>query len=125
MMKSTVKFALLLMGVTTAGTAAAAVGDGVNPASSRESSSQCPPHAGTKATMTAPVKGLPYAGDKGFCSLDEYLAFRQKLGATDRPWYKLVAPGVYQLVKPRVADPEPQHFSRGQLAEQFGFPRES
>lgn len=75
-------------------------------------------------TATPPVKGLPYAGDKSFCSLDEYLAFRKRLAATDRPWYKPVAPGVYQLVKPRLPDPEPQHFSRAQLAEQFGFPKE-
>ncbi|MFW2829151.1 hypothetical protein [Sphingomonas sp. ID0503] len=65
--------------------------------------------------------GLPYARDRSFATLDEYLAFREKQGAIDLPWYREVSPGVYELQTRRLPPPEKTRFTRAELAAKFGF----
>jgi hypothetical protein len=70
----------------------------------------------------APSQDLPYAKGLSFPTLDEYLAYRKKLGASDRPYYEEISPGIYRLIKgrkPQVGDPKT--FTRKQLMETFGF----
>jgi len=65
---------------------------------------------------------LPYAAGRQFRTLDDYLAFRKTLGATDRPWYEEVSPGIYKLTGGRrlPGSPEPV-YTRQELLEKFGF----
>jgi hypothetical protein len=69
-----------------------------------------------------PKDKLPYAGGRQFRTLDEYLAYRRTLGATDRPWYDEISPGVYKLTGGRrlPGSPEPT-YTRRELLEKFGF----
>jgi hypothetical protein len=69
----------------------------------------------------APVAGLPFSQGRTFTSLDEYLAFLEKRGAVDVPWYREIRPGVYELVSRRRPGTEPQIFTRAELARKFGF----
>ena len=88
-----------------------------------------PLHAATppKPPVTAPPasathKDLPYAPGRSFKTLDEYLAWRRKLGTMDRPFYEQVSPGVYRLVSGRRLPGRPDRlFTRQELMEQFGF----
>lgn len=66
---------------------------------------------------------LPFAQGKTFVSLDDYLAFLKKRGATDVPWYREVAPGVYELVGRRGPGAAAHTYTRAQLMERFGFDR--
>ena len=76
------------------------------------------------ANMAQSQAELPYAGGRQFRKLDEYLAFRKTLGATDRPWYEEVSPGVYKLTGGRRLPGSPEHtYSRRELLEKFGFTR--
>ena len=69
----------------------------------------------------APRAGLPFARGREFASLDEYLAFRKEGGAIDLPWYKEVAPGIYELqTNVRPAAPA-RRITRTELARKFGF----
>jgi hypothetical protein len=76
-----------------------------------------------KPVETAPggVADLPYARGRTFATLDEYLAYRQGLGAQDVPWYREVAPGVYEVAGRRARDTVPQTVTRRELLEKFGF----
>lgn len=80
-----------------------------------------------KAPITLPSspnmqKDLPYAQGRSFKTLDEYLAWRRRLGTMDRPFYEEIAPGVYRLVSGRrLPGQEDKLFTRQQLMEQFGF----
>lgn len=73
------------------------------------------------------VTGLPYAGDVSFGSLDEYLAYLRQGAAMDKPWYKEIRPGVFQLQRSGnfrplggdVAENEP--VTREELARRLGF----
>ena len=64
---------------------------------------------------------LPFAQGRSFASLEEYLAFRERRGAYDVPWYREISPGVYELVTRRRPGSAPQTFTREQLRVQFGF----
>jgi hypothetical protein len=65
------------------------------------------------------LKGEPFA------SLEAYLDYRRRLGATDHPYYAEVRPGLYRcVVWPRRAGaPEPPPFTREELARRYGFSR--
>jgi len=65
---------------------------------------------------------LPFAKGTVFKALDDYLAYRRKLGALDRPYYEETAPGVYRLVGARLPSPA-ETYTRQQLMEKFGFTR--
>lgn len=68
------------------------------------------------------VAGLPHAQGKTFPNLDAYLAHLRKMGAQDRPYYKEVEPGKYQLMSGRGSNRrEPQYFTREQLLKKYGF----
>lgn len=67
------------------------------------------------------VEGLPFAGDRSFATLDAYLAFLEEQGAFDTPWYREIAPGVYELVTRRPPWEKAKTFTREQLLEKFGF----
>ena len=70
----------------------------------------------------SPVADLPFAGGRTFATLDEYLAFRRELGTMDKPFYREVKPGLYELDTgrgPKTAPPE--RYTRAELLAKFGF----
>ena len=64
-----------------------------------------------------------------FRTLDDYLAWLQQTAApVDRPWYKQVSPGVYELqtagnLHLDVPSNEKRTFTRAELEKKFGFSR--
>lgn len=66
---------------------------------------------------------LPFAQGHSFATLDEYLAFRRKRGATDVPWYREVSPGVYELESRRGPGAPVRTYTRDELMKRFGFSR--
>jgi len=84
--------------------------------------------AAPEATMVAadiaggPVTNLPFANGRTFGTLDEYLAYRRELGAMDKPFYREIKPGLYELETGRGPKAKPpQRYTRGELLELFGF----
>jgi hypothetical protein len=70
------------------------------------------------------VRGLPSSFGRSFATLDEYLEhLRNYAGPIDRPWYRQIRPGVYELVTTMRPAPAPRTFTREQLMRQFGFTR--
>jgi hypothetical protein len=69
----------------------------------------------------APRRALPHARGRSFATLDEYLAFRRAQGAIDLPWYKEVAPDVFELQTTMRPAPAPRRYTRAELARMFGF----
>lgn len=72
------------------------------------------------------ISGLPYAGEVSFATLDEYLAYLRQGAAMDKPWYKEIEPGVYQLQRSgnfRQLEPtvENEPVTREELARRLGF----
>jgi hypothetical protein len=80
------------------------------------------PLPGQDAAGKVPRAGLPYARGRSFATLDAYLAFRREQGAIDLPWYKEVAPDVFELQTRMRPQPEPRRFTRAELARKYGFP---
>ena len=68
------------------------------------------------------VAGLPFSQGRSFATLDDYLAFLERRGASDVPWYREIRPGIYELVSRRGPGAARQTFTREQLAKKFGFP---
>lgn len=69
-----------------------------------------------------PVAGLPFANGRTFGTLDEYLAFRRELGAVDKPFYREISPGLYELDTGRALSRKPsERYTREQLLAMFGF----
>jgi len=66
-------------------------------------------------------KTLPFAQGQGFDTLDAYLAHLQKRGAHDVPWYREVAPGLYERVAGRGRRGAAERFTRAELMARFGF----
>jgi len=66
---------------------------------------------------------LPFAQGRTFATLDAYLAFLERRGAMDIPWYRETSPGIYELVGRRMPGAPPKIFTRKQLMERFGFTR--
>jgi hypothetical protein len=63
-----------------------------------------------------------------FHSLDDYLAFLEKTQAPiDKPWYRQIRPGVYELqtgdFRPLGAEAPKRTFTREELEKKFGFSR--
>lgn len=83
-----------------------------------------PSQEGQVVNQAQPEAKRPYAGDRQFRTLDEYLAYRKTLGATDRPWYEEISPGVYKLTGGRRLPGSPDKtYTRRELLEKFGFSR--
>jgi len=74
-------------------------------------------------TPEAERAALPFAQGRTFATLDAYLAFLERRGAMDIPWYRETRPGVYELVGRRTPGAPPKIFTRKQLMERFGFTR--
>jgi hypothetical protein len=60
-------------------------------------------------------------GRPGFETLEAYLAWARERGAYDFPWYKQVAPGVYELQGRRGRGEAPKRYTRQELAEMLGL----
>lgn len=76
-------------------------------------------------THSAPIAGLPHAGGRSFDTLDAYLAHLRAYAAPiDKPWYREIRPGVFQLQRGnfRPLDPQPS-VTREELERKFGFTR--
>ena len=71
------------------------------------------------------VADLPYARGRRFRTLDDYLAHLRQNGAIDLPWWREVAPGVYELqTSMRTLDGQrPERATREELMRRFGFTR--
>ena len=74
-----------------------------------------------QSSQPAAVANLPFAQGRAFASLDDYLAFREKRGASDVPWYREIEPGLYELVSRRAPGAQPKTYTRAELARMFGF----
>jgi hypothetical protein len=70
-----------------------------------------------------PVSNLPYARGRTFRTLDEYLAHLERQGAIDLPYWRQVAPGLYERVTTRMPRGAPERATRAELMERFGFTR--
>lgn len=66
-------------------------------------------------------KDLPFAQGHTFESLDAYLAFLERRGAMDVPWYRAIGPDQYELVSGRGRRGAPQRHTRAELMQRFGF----
>jgi hypothetical protein len=64
---------------------------------------------------------LPFAQDKSFARLDDYLAHLESRGPTGVPWYRRIGPDQYELVTGRGRRGAPPRFSREDLLQRFGF----
>lgn len=71
------------------------------------------------------VSGLPHAGGRTFRTLDAYLAYlKDYAGPTDRPWYREIRPGVFELQRGNLRDGAPRRvYTREELERRFGFRR--
>jgi hypothetical protein len=87
-------------------------------------------HAADKpATATNSGKNVanqPIPINQRFRSLDEYLAHLERThGPIDKPWYKEVRPGVYELqtgnLRTLGSDDEKQRVTREEIKRKFGF----
>jgi len=68
------------------------------------------------------VANLPYARGRRFDGLDEYLAHLEQQGAIDLPWWRQVAPGVYERMT-SMPGRAPERATRAELMRRFGFTR--
>jgi hypothetical protein len=76
------------------------------------------------ANGTDGVANLPSSFGKSFATLDEYLEhLRQYAGPIDKPWYREIRLGVYELVTTMRPAPAPRTFTRAELMRQYGFSR--
>jgi thermostable 8-oxoguanine DNA glycosylase len=82
---------------------------------------------GMVATQGNAVSNESLPINQRFRNLDEYLAWLRKYAAAvDRPWYKEIRPGVYELqaagnLHLDVPNNEKRVFTRAELEKKFGF----
>ena len=79
--------------------------------------------AGRSDDEGRPVSNLPYARGRTFRTLDEYLAHLERQGAIDLPYWRQIAPGLYERVTTRMLRRAPERATRAELMERFGFTR--
>ena len=83
-----------------------------------------PASGGGASTVTNDQRPI----NERFRNLDEYLAYLQKMDAPlDKPWYREVRPGIYQLqtgnFRPLGGTEPNREFTREELERKFGFSR--
>ena len=66
---------------------------------------------------------LPFARGRTFQTLDDYLAFLERQGAIDLPYWRQVAPGLYEHVTTQRPRGTPERATRADLLKRFGFTR--
>lgn len=70
------------------------------------------------------VGNLPYAQGRTFATLDEYLAFLERLGTMDIPYYERLPDGRYRYITGRGTQHRPPEiYTRTELMEKYGFDR--
>lgn len=71
------------------------------------------------------VSDLPYSRGKSFRTLDEYLAYLDRMnGPIDLPYWRRIGPDLYEYaVRMPGSDAEPERATRAELMERFGFAR--
>lgn len=80
-----------------------------------------------EARVTEPVssynaeQNLPFARGKTFADLDAYLAYLERKGAYDTPFWRLTRSGEYQLISRRGPGQAPVTATRGELLKRYGF----
>lgn len=69
------------------------------------------------------VANLPFARGRRFRTLDDYLAYLEKQGAIDLPWWREIRPGIYEYVTsmPEERGAPPETAMRAELMKRFGF----
>jgi hypothetical protein len=72
--------------------------------------------------QSAGIANLPYARGRTFHSLDDYLAYLERQGAIDLPWWRQIEPGIYERVTNRRGR-APERATRAELMRRFGFSR--
>ena len=68
-------------------------------------------------------KNLPYAKGRTFADLDEYLAYLERKGAYDTPFWRLTRSGEYHLISRRGPGQAPITATRKELLKRYGFTR--
>ena len=74
----------------------------------------------TAAADEPGIAGLPHARGRRFATLDAYLAHLEQQGGIGLPWWRQVAPGVYQRVT-NLRSAAPETATRAELMKRFGF----
>lgn len=67
-----------------------------------------------------PVSNLPFSRGRSFATLDEYLAYLERQGAIDLPWWRQIGRGVYERVV-RMPEAQRETATREELMSRFGF----
>lgn len=74
------------------------------------------------ASGPGPIKSLPFAQGRAFVCLDDYLAhLRERAGPIGQPWYREVAPGLYERITTRRPPNPEERVTRASLLERYGF----
>ena len=68
------------------------------------------------------IADLPYANGKRFATLDAYLAYRERLGAVDLPWWRPIGPDLYEHMV-RMPGAVGERATRADLMTRYGFTR--
>ncbi len=66
------------------------------------------------------VADLPFARGATFRCLDDYLAHLERQGAIDLPWWREIAPGMYEHIT-RATNATRETATREELMRRFGF----
>lgn len=70
------------------------------------------------------VRNLPSSFGKSFAALDDYLEhLRNHAGPIDKPWYREIRSGEFELVTTMRPAPALRTFTRAQLMREYGFSR--
>lgn len=66
-------------------------------------------------------RNLPYAKGKTFAELDDYLAYLERKGAYDTPFWRLTRSGEYHLISRRGPGQASITATRAELLKRYGF----
>ena len=66
---------------------------------------------------------LPHARGREFATLDDYLAYLERLGAMDIPYYQRRDDGRYVYIRGRIRPTTDDVYTREELMRRYGFTR--